>query len=305
MTLKRAIWWLLVLAAIGAGIGWWLTEPRRFAASDLPSHTADLANGELIFNAGGCASCHAAPEAKGEDRLSLGGGLELPTPFGVFVAPNISPDNETGIGGWNDLDFVTAMKLGTSPEGGHYYPAFPYASYARMKTEDLLDLKAFLDTLPPVSQPHAHHRLKFPFNIRRGLGLWKLLFIDPAPVVVAAGGDAEIERGRYLVEGPGHCAECHTPRNVIGGLEKDTWLAGAPNPEGKGVIPNLTPHANGLAGWSKVDIVELLTSGFTPEYDSVGGSMTKVVGNTSRLPESDRQAIAAYLMSLPAIPNGY
>ncbi len=269
----------------------------------MPDHQADPVNGERIFYAGGCTSCHAAPEAKGDDRLRLAGGLRLATDFGTFVVPNISPDREDGIGGWSTGDFVDAVMAGVSPADAHYYPAFPYTSYARMRVEDVIDLKAFIDTLPPVEGSAGEHDLAFPFTIRRGVGLWKHLYLKPVPVMAVDPSDAVLMRGRYLVEGPGHCGECHTARNAIGGLRLDHWLAGAKNPEGKGRIPNITPGTDGIGGWSEAEIVSLLGTGFTPEFDSVGGRMAAVVENLSHLPEEDLAAIAAYLQAVPPLPD--
>lgn len=272
----------------------WLTRPQTLEYAALPSHEPDAANGERLFHAGGCASCH------GEN---LEGGLQLATAFGVFRVPNISPDPEVGIGAWGELDFVNAMRFGVSPEGRHYYPAFPYASYTRMALSDLLDLKAYLDSFPAVSVRIAGHELDFPWSIRRGIGLWKRLYLDDDPVLQFAGDDAVLERGRYLVESVGHCGECHTARDRFGGLRQEQWLAGAPSLDGEGRAPNITPHADGLAEWSQRDIVRYLKSGFTPEYDTVGGSMTKVQENIARLPDSDRAAIAAYLKAVPPVPD--
>ncbi len=285
--------WILAGLIVAGLLFWWITEPPSLNPAALPVHEADLSNGELFFHAGGCASCH------GED---LSGGLELKSEFGTFVAPNISPDAESGIGGWSSLAFVNAMMLGVSPDGRHYYPAFPYASYTRMKVQDVLDLKAYLDSFSPVSNYTGPHELGFPWNLRRGIGLWKLRYLDQAPVVQTAPGNAEVERGRYLAEGAGHCSECHTPRDRFGGLLKDRWLAGAPNPDGEGRVPNITPHADGLSSWSESDIAYYLESGFMPDFDTVGGSMVEVQENMARLPESDRKAIAAYLKSVPARP---
>ena len=302
---KRLAAAIAVLAIIAAALFWLLTLPRPLAAAGLPNHTGDPVNGERMFWVGGCASCHAAPRAKGDDKLKLGGGLALKTPFGVFRVPNISPDPETGIGGWSALDLVNAMQRGLAPDGRHYYPAFPYASYARMKATDIIDLKAFLDTLPAIRNAVDVHDLGFPFNIRRGLGLWKLVYLGDAPVVELSRADGLALRGRYLVEGPGHCGECHTPRDIAGGVKPAAWLAGAPNPEGKGVIPNITPHGEGLDAWSAKDIAYYLESGFTPEFDTVGGAMVAVQENMARLTTDDRAAIAAYLKTVPARPNGY
>ena len=290
---------LLVLAVLGAGLFWYLTRPERMEPNELIALVGDAGRGAAVFHAGGCASCHSAPEAEGEARLHLGGGRSFPSPFGTFVAPNISP-HETGIGGWSVEEFVTAMRHGTSPEGEHYYPAFPYVSYAKASVGDLVDLKAFMDALPPVEAQNLPHDVPFPFNVRRLLGGWKLLF-GARDWALAEASDPQLERGRYLVEGLGHCTECHTDRNMLGGLTMSRWLAGAPSPDGKGRVPNITPHESGLGGWSEEEIVEYLTSGFTPDFDVSSGEMYEVVLNVSQLDPSDRAAIAAYLKAIPAL----
>ncbi len=291
---------LITLGAVAALLGgaafWFLTVPQTIA-STLP--VGDAARGQTVFWAGGCGSCHAADKAKGDDKLLLGGGHRLETPFGTFVSPNISPDPEDGIGAWSDADFLNAMKAGVSPDGRHYYPAFPYASYARMTNQDVADLWAFLKTLPPVDGVAPAHELGFPFNVHRGIGLWKLAFLTDEPAVTIADASPEVLRGQYLVEGPGHCGECHTPRNAAGATDYSRWLAGGPAPEGTGRIPGLHNSEPGLAGWSATDIAYYLESGFTPDFDSVGGSMVSVQDNTSRLLAEDRAAIAAYLKALP------
>ena len=290
----------IVIAALFAA---WITAPTTIAQQDLPAHEADAVAGQRIFWAGGCASCHASlvdgKRAKGEDKLRLGGGLELETPFGVFPVPNISPHDDDGIGQWSTLDFVNAMQRGVSPDGRHYYPAFPYTSYARMRTEDVIDLKAYLDTLPPVGGRIAGPALEFPWSVRRGIGLWKRRYLDSETVMEIKPGDELVERGRELVEGAGHCGECHTPRDRFGGLDPGRWLAGAPNPEGRGQIPDLTPASKNVSGWSANDIAYYLESGFTPDFDTVGGTMVAVQENMAMLPAPDRAAIAAYLKALP------
>jgi mono/diheme cytochrome c family protein len=286
-------------------VSWWLTSPQRLAAADLPDHESDPVAGQDIFWAGGCASCHATPvdgkRARGDAKLRLGGGAELDTPYGVFRMPNISPHEADGIGAWSMLDFVNAMQRGVSPDGAHYYPSFPYASYAKMTTEDVLDLKAYLDTLPAVAGRPEKHALGFPWNVRRGIGLWKRRYLDYAPVIAIDGADSVVARGRELVEGAGHCGECHTPRDRFGGLLEDRWLGGAPAAEGSGSIPNITPAAKTLSGWSAGDISYYLESGFTPDFDTVGGSMVAVQENMAMLPKDDRDAIAAYLKSIPPV----
>jgi mono/diheme cytochrome c family protein len=291
----------IVLAVVGAilaaGAFWILTIPATVPASALAPHTPNVMNGRAMFFAGGCASCHATPNQ--EDRLRLGGGFALKSPFGTFYVPNISPDPIDGIGRWSEADFVTAMVKGTSPDGRHYYPAFPYTSYQRMSFADLRDLFAYIRTLTPVQGRVRGHDLPFPFNIRRTLGGWKLLFLDGRPFRPDPGQSAEWNRGAYLVNGPGHCAECHSPRNLLGGIIAGQRFAGGPNPEGEGWIPNITQHR--LKDWSEKEIAYLLETGDTPDGDSVGGQMTAVVRNTSQLSAGERAAIATYVKSLPPV----
>src|SRR5262245_12505958 len=196
------------LVAGGAGLValWLLSAPTQLDGQALAAlGKGDTARGERIFWAGGCTSCHARPKSEGAARLELAGGLELKTPFGTFVTPNISTHAEDGIGAWSVEDFANAMLRGVSPKGEHYYPAFPYPSYTRMKPADIADLYAFLKTLPAVEGKAPGHRLGFPFNIRRGVGLWKLLYLSGKPVVTLGEGAPESAKaGQYLVEGPGH-----------------------------------------------------------------------------------------------------
>jgi len=299
--MRRIVVALLLLALMAA---WWLTAPSGFAESKLPDHAPDAVAGERVFWAGGCASCHATPvdgkRAKGADKLLLGGGMELDSPYGVFRVPNISPHAD-GIGGWSILEFVKAMQHGVSPAGKHYYPSFPYTSYAKAATRDVMDLKAYLDTLPEIAGRSEGHSLSFPWSIRRGIGAWKRLYLDAMPVTATSAGDPLVERGRELVEGLGHCGECHTPRGRFGGLLEDRWLGGAASPEGKGRIPNITPGGENTASWTASDIAYYLESGFTPEFDTVGGTMVAVQENTAHLTSADRAAIAAYLKSVPKI----
>lgn len=294
---RRGLKILGALALSGVAVFFILTQPRKLPDDALTDLIGDAARGEDVFFAGGCASCHAAIDAKGGEKLLLGGGQAFPSPFGTFIAPNISPDPEFGIGGWSVPDLANAMMRGVSPDGDHYFPVFPYASYIHADPQDIADLHAFLMTLPPVTTPSQPHQVGFPFNIRRTLGGWKMLFLNDAWVIDGDLTDLQ-KRGRYLVEGLGHCAECHTPRNALGGLDRDRWLAGGPVPGGKGNFPNITPAK---LKWSEADVVEYLTSGFTPEFDSAGGHMALVVENTAQLPPEDRAAIAAYLQIVPPV----
>jgi mono/diheme cytochrome c family protein len=297
----RLLAWLAALGAFGALVLYLLTIPRGLpeaALAALPE--GDAARGEAVFWAGGCAGCHAAADAAGEDRLKLGGGLQLKSPYGTFSVPNISPDPEDGLGAWSAADFANAMQRGVTPDERHLYPSFPYASYIRMTPGDVADLWAFLGTLPPVAGRAPPHDLGFPYGIRRGIGLWKLAFLTDAPAVEIDVSDPLVARGQYLVEGPGHCGECHTPRNAAGAMDTARWLGGAPSPDGEGRIPNTTPGGD-LADWSPGDIAYYLETGFTPEFDSVGGAMVEVQESLAMLPPDDRAAIAAYLKAVPPV----
>jgi mono/diheme cytochrome c family protein len=296
--LKRVLLGLLLIAFAGLGAFWWLTIPAVVAATSLPARQPDVANGQTMFNIGGCSSCHAVPNQP--DRMKLGGGLALPSPFGTFYVPNISPDPNDGIGRWSEADFVTALLKGTSPSGAHYYPAFPYTSYQRAKVEDIRDLFAYLKTLAPVPGRVRDHDLPFPFNIRRTVGIWKLLFLDGKSFALDPAHSATWNRGAYLVNGFGHCAECHSPRNFLGGIIAAQRFAGGPNPEGEGWVPNITQKKE-LADWSAKDIDYFLETGQTPDGDSAGGAMVRVIRNTSQLSPADRGAMAEYLKSLPPV----
>ncbi|MFP4326816.1 MAG: c-type cytochrome [Paracoccaceae bacterium] len=284
----------LALAGGGALAAWGLTRPAPLDAADVEGLSGDADRGETVFAAAGCGSCHADPDAEGEARLVLSGGYRMDTPFGTFVAPNVSPDPEHGIGDWSLAQFASAVMRGVSPDGRHYYPSFPYASYAKMEPQDVADLKAYMDTLPRSEAENAPHELSFPYSLRAGVGAWKALHLSEDWVLQEA-GSPDLERGRYLVEALGHCAECHTPRDATGGLDTENWMAGAPNPSGEGRIPAITPDE---LGWSAEEIAWYLESGFTPDYDSAGGTMAKVVENTEKLAAEDREAIAAYLLAL-------
>ncbi|TBW34615.1 c-type cytochrome [Siculibacillus lacustris] len=299
--------WLIRLTILaGAGLvvaagGLVITRPQRIEPSRLAGFSADLANGAYLFDAAGCASCHAAPKAEGPERFKLGGGRRLATPFGTFHVPNISPDRRTGIGTWTVAEIVDAIAAGVGRDGSHQYPAMPYASYGRMSLADAHDLAAFLKTLPAVENEVPPHELGFPFGIRLGIGLWKLVNFNPGPVVALPAATPEVLRGRYLVEGPGHCGECHTPRDAGGGTLRSRWLAGAPAMEGPGRVPDLTPHPKALGPWSVADITGYLETGFKPDGDTAGGPMVEVIDNTARLTPEDRRAIALYLKAVPAI----
>jgi mono/diheme cytochrome c family protein len=296
--LRKLLILIVTLAVIGAVAFWFVTMPATVPASALGPHTPNLGNGKTMFYAGGCASCHATP--KQEDKTRLGGGVALKSPFGTFYAPNISPDRNDGIGAWNEANFITAMWKGTSPDGSHYYPVFPYTSYQRMRMEDVRDLFAYLQTLPPVQGKVREHDLPTLLKFRRLLGGWKFLFLDGRPFTPDPSKPSEWNRGAYLVNGPAHCAECHSPRNVLGAIVQSQRFAGGPDPEGgDGWVPNITQA--GIGDYSERDIERILETGDMPNGDSVGGAMTAVVSNTSKLLAEDRAAISLYVKSLPPV----
>jgi mono/diheme cytochrome c family protein len=294
---------MLVIAAGVVGGLYLISEPHPVAASSLPRRVPDLANGQVMYNAGGCISCHkpAIGQVEGDAPLPSG-GVPFNTPAGTFYPPNITPDRETGIGAWSDADFVNAVQHGISPDGTHYIPAFPYSSYGRMKVEDVLDLKGYLFSLPAVKAewrpPDVPLGAVGEAVMRRGTGLWKLLRGEPRRIAYHADESGPWNRGAYLVNAPGHCGECHTPRNLFMIADRDRFLAGGPHPEGKGRVPslrNLVPRR-----YADVDeLVSAMRFGETMGFDRLSsGGMAEVQANLARLPEADVRAIAEYLTSL-------
>jgi len=305
---KKPLFIAAIVAVIGIAAFLLLTAPSTWrllhAGRDIPDTSVpDLKNGRTQFIAGDCATCHASV-GKGDETL-LGGGRSLETEFGVFHMPNISSDTTDGIGGWTLEQFVMAMREGVIPGKGNAYPAFPYTSYQRMTANDLRDLFAYMKSLPPEAGKVPDHDLKFPFSIRRGVGLWRLAFLDGKPLPDDPTQTAQWNRGRYLVEGSAHCVECHSPRNVMGAVPFAKRFSGGPNPEGTGHIPNITQDETGIGYWSVNDIARYLEEGVNPIGIKAGGDMKEVVVNTSRLSEDDRLAMAVYLKSLPGVeaPN--
>ena len=297
-------WSSLALAALAAAaVGVWLLSAPRpaFTEADAPALViaGNPERGRLIFAAGNCASCHASTGQ--QDRLRLGGGMALASPFGTFRVPNISPDPIDGIGRWRTIDLANALMSGVSPDGSHFYPALPYTSYAHMQVDDVRDLMAYIRSLPPVSGQAPPHEISFPFNIRRFVGLWKLFYLNQERLQPDASRSTAWNRGRYLAEALGHCAECHSSRNLFGAIRPETRFAGGQDPEGTGFVPNITPGR--IGSWSSAEIAEVLTSGHTPMRDNVGSTMVDVVTNTAMLPQTDREALAVYIKSLPARPT--
>ena len=259
--------------------------------------------GKYLTTAGGCISCHTDTKKKGEP---FAGGAPIKTPFGTFVAPNITPSNEHGIGRWSDADFIQAMRKGKNPAGEHYFPVFPYTSYTQMTISDLKAMKAYLFSLTPVEAAAADHSIPFPFRLRFLQSVWKMFFFREGAYTADPKKTEETNRGAYLANALAHCGECHTPRNIFGGLDYDRWMAGTANgPEG-GAIPNITPHTDTGLAWSEAEIVDYLKTGATPDFDFAGSLMADVIAdNTSKMSDADLRAIATYLRQLPPIKNAF
>ncbi len=320
LTLRHWAGVTLLLGLIGAALFFIITAPSVFHAvrgrdEVLPSgFVANAERGARLFWAGGCASCHQSPRAAGQAEpspgLQLGGGLRLNSPFGTFIVPNLSSHPQDGIGSWSFESFARAMREGVLPDQRHAFPAFPYTAYQRMTMTDLADLFAFLKTVPAVSGRQPDHALAFPFHIRRAVGVWKWIYLDGKAFVARTDQSPVWNQGAYLVNALSHCADCHSPRTILGGIEESRRFAGGPSlearssPDGKtGRVPNLTSSSDGLGAWSVEDIEAFLKSGFTPDFDSVGGSMAEVITNMGHVSDADRQAMAVYLKSLPPVPQ--
>jgi mono/diheme cytochrome c family protein len=289
-----------VAGAAAAVVFWRSTEPAVPRASAVPPHEPDLANGKTMFHAGVCLGCHRPPEdAAGVDRDLPSGGAPFKTPVGVFYPQNLTPDLETGIGRWSATDFVNAMRLGVSPARTHYFPAFPYASYRSMTTKDLLDLRAYLMSLPAVRSPARSPDMWLPRLARRAVGLWKRLeFRRPLHAPDPARG-ASWNRGAYLANAPGHCGECHTPKTALMVADDRRRMAGGPHPGGEGSVPSL----RGLLARKKykdaADLTLALQNGETLGYEDLSsGGMAAIQEELARLPEDDVRAISEYLLSL-------
>ncbi len=290
----------MLVAALGLGALWLLSAPRPLDAAALPQHTADLDNGKLLFNAAGCRSCHMpGPDLVGVDPALPAGGAPLKTPIGTFYPLNLTPDAETGIGTWTDIQFVNAVMRGISPEGEHLVPALPYTSYAHMKVEDVLDIRAYLASLPAVSSPERAADIPMPMLLRRGIGLWKWIGLSTTPWSPDPSQSDSWNRGSYLVTGPGHCAECHTPRDSFMALDTTRAYEGGPHPEGVGRVPSLRGLIERGRYKDAKDIATALQYGEIMGYDKLAsGGMGQVQTNISKLPESDILAIGDYLASL-------
>jgi mono/diheme cytochrome c family protein len=264
----------------------------------LAAAAVDPKRGEYIARAGGCMGCHTE-EKKG--AVSFAGGRALQTPFGTFYGPNITPHPQAGLGRWTEANFVNAMRHGRRPDGSNYFPSFPYPSFTKMDDGDLRDLWAYLRSLAPDARANRPHELRFPYGWRFLVTFWKWLYFRPGPLADSPSASSAVNRGAYLVQALGHCGECHTPRNFLGGPIRGRFLAGGKGQDGKS-IPNLTPAGLGL--WSDAQLREFFMTGITPDDDTVSEAMMEVIRNsTSRLTAADITAMISYLRSLPEVAD--
>jgi len=270
------------------------------AATGMAQAQGNAERGRYLAKAGGCMACHTENR---KDAVPFAGGRALKTPFGTFFGPNITPDPQAGLGRWSEADFLRAMRLGERPDGADYFPAFPYPSFTLIADGDLRDLWAYLRSLPPSKRPNQAHDLRFPYSLRVLVAGWKLQFFAPGPFVGDPARSAAVNRGAYLVRALGHCGECHTPRNFLGGPNRDRFLGGTEKTaDSEGGAPNLTPTR--LKKMSDRELKYFLETGLTPDGDESDETMGEVVRNTtSQLTPEDLAAMIAYLRTLPPLPD--
>ncbi len=268
----------------------------------LSQQEGSVEQGIYLARAGNCMSCHT--QAEGE---ALAGGVEFHTPFGVLYSTNITPEKSTGIGDWTFEDFYRSMKEGVRPDGSHLYPAFPYTDFAKLSDSEIASLFLYLETVEPVVATTPDNQLEFPYNLRPLLRVWKRFFHEPAEFQPDPTQSKVWNRGAFLVEGPGHCGACHTPRTRLGAEQQDLALTGGTHMAETKMswyrlwsAPNLTSDPTGLATWSEDELVAYLKSGIS-EQAIVHGPMGDVVMNSTRhLSDPDLRAMSVYLKSLPA-----
>jgi len=288
--------WLVLVIVLVAGVGAavYMLKPVQGPARDL-TLVGDVARGQYLIRIGDCITCHTD---KKNGVAELSGGPGLVTQFGTFYAPNITSDPDAGIGKWTIEQFSKALSDGEGPQG-HLYPAFPYDSYTLMSDQEIADLFAALKEVPPVTTPSRPHDVTFPFNIRLAAAGWKNLFFTPHRYEADASHTDKWNRGRYLVYGPGHCVMCHTPRNVLGAIEKGKELTGNPAGGTGGKAPSLQAARLTERGYDVAGIASALSDGFTPNFDVLGSAMGEVITDgTSHWTDEDREAVASYLLGV-------
>jgi len=281
---------------------WLLASTPAQAAEQQAASPELIARGAYLARAAGCAICHTN---KDKQAQAYAGGRALHTEFGTFYAPNITPDKATGIGTWSERDFVQALHQGIRPDGSQLYPVFPYTSYTRLTNADARALWAYLQSLPPIHQANRPHRLRWFAPPRFSIWFWKMLYFKPGRYQPEPGKSKEWNRGAYLATAAGHCVECHSPRNLLGGLKDKLEYAGAENKPEDFVAPNITPDPQtGIADWSRGDIAEYLQSGLSPDGDTAGSIMAEFIDKGfSHLRKQDLLDIATFIKSLPPIKH--
>jgi len=259
----------------------------------------EIERGRYLTSVGDCLACHTKPEG----GQPFAGGRPIETPFGVVVSPNITPDQQTGIGNWTGPQFDAAVRGGRRPDGKRLYPAMPYVYYTKMSAADVRAIRAYLDTVPPVHQEVEPNQLPFPFSIRWGMRLWDALYFDPGPFKPDPNKSAVWNRGAYLVEGPGHCGSCHTPKSILGGDEGKQALQGYAL-QGW-FAPDITSDVHrGLGRWSVEDVSQFLKSGHNRFAAAAGPMGEEVVHSSSNMTDADLAAIAQYLKDVPGHSAG-
>lgn len=290
--MKVWLWGAIGIAVIGLGVAAFMLRPVNGPPRNLEL-TADAEHGAALIRLGGCVSCHTDAENGGG---LLAGGPGLSTAFGTFYAPNITPHPEAGIGNWTLAQFSRAMSDGEGPQG-HLYPVFPYENYTLMTDQDIVDLFAGLQAVAPDAGSAPEHEVSFPFNIRLSLAGWKNLFFRPERFAPDPARSELWNRGAYLANGPAHCVACHSPRNLLGAVEAGQEFTGSTVPGPGGRTPPITSEALREEGYDSATLIEALQTGFTPNFDVLGGAMGEVIRDgTSQWTDDDLQAVAAYLL---------
>jgi mono/diheme cytochrome c family protein len=263
-------------------------------AQAAPADEATIARGKALTEAADCAGCHTADPAK-----PFAGGRLIATPFGGIYSPNLTPDRDTGLGGWSDDQFYRALHEGVAPDGSRYYPAFPYPNFTKLSRDDVLAIRAYLATLPPIRNITPPPQLHWPLNYRVVMRAWNFLFFRPGIFEPDQNKSAEWNRGGYLVEGLAHCGVCHTPKNSFG-ADRRRHRYGGGRVEGW-FAPRLdNAPRSGLQSWNVDDLVEYLQSGRNGRSHAGGAMAEVVVHSTSVMSDTDVRAIAVYLKGLPA-----
>lgn len=297
--MKRALWVLIVLIAIGVLITW-----RAFSMSvphhpDVAATPETIKRGEYLVQAGDCVSCHSAP---GHTEFAGGREFDL-ADMGKLYSPNITPDRDTGIGTWSDDDFRSAMQIGVGKGGEHLYPAFPYASFTLVSDDDVLAIKAYLFSLKPVRSETPANAMRFPYNQRWLMAFWSWMFDSNERFVADSGQSPEWNRGKYLVEGLGHCGECHTPRNMLQARKSSEPYGGAVT-QGWKAYDISSDQQSGIGAWTPQAMEAYLSTGFAEGHGPASGPMAEAISNSLRhLTVDDVHSMVVYLRTVKAVPD--